>query len=188
MAAAPQGGGQPDNSYGMLWGIAAIFAVLACAWMFFKKPIIHGYLSLKLFEVQILNSLSNNKYEALHSLLVSAIRKSDQLAFPDLMMIGDGVGDIIKYPFILIMLVLAFVVYFGNTTRMFKRTYNMRDLVKLEKDNWPQISPVVGLDLIKTNIDEGPWAMALTPMQFCKRHQLLEEIRPQRREGMARKD
>jgi intracellular multiplication protein IcmP len=30
--------------------------------------------------------------------------------------------------------------------------------------------------------------MAMTPMQFCKRNKLLEEIRPQRREGMTRKD
>ncbi len=35
--------------------------------------------------------------------------------------------------------------------------------------NWPQITPVLDLDLIKTDIDKGPWAMAMTPMQFCKR-------------------
>ena len=93
-----------------------------------------------------------------------------------------------RVPVAIILFILAFIVYFGNTTRVFNRVYNMRDFAKFEKNNWPQISPVVGLDLVKADIDKGPWAMAMTPMQFCKKYKLLEEVRPQRREGMSRKD
>jgi intracellular multiplication protein IcmP len=46
----------------------------------------------------------------------------------------------------------------------------------------------MNLDLVKTNIDQGPWAMAMTPMQFCKRYKLLEEHKAQPREGMTRKE
>ena len=187
MAAPQQGGGQ-DNSFGILWGVAAIFAALGGIWFAFKTQIITFYLTIKLYEVHLLNALFNDKYVSLNSLIVTAIANSKRLTFSDLLMLGDGVGNLIKYPLIIIMLILAFVVYFGNSTHLFKRTYSMKDLTKLEKDNWPQITPVVGLDLIKTDIDVGPWAMALTPMQFCKRNQLLEEIRPQRHEGMSRKD
>ena len=69
-----------------------------------------------------------------------------------------------------------------------KRFIKCKILAKLESKNWPQITPVVNLDLIKTDIDTGPWAMALTPMQFCKRYKLLQEIKPVRQEGMSRKD
>jgi intracellular multiplication protein IcmP len=64
----------------------------------------------------------------------------------------------------------------------------MKDLADLEKMNWPQITPVIGLQLDKKDIDKGPWAMALTPMQFCKRYKLLDEHKPQPREGMTRKE
>ena len=52
--------------------------------------------------------------------------------------------------------------------------YQMKDLVRLEKENWPQISSVAGLDLLNTDIDTGPWAMAMQPMQYCKKYKLLE--------------
>jgi intracellular multiplication protein IcmP len=63
----------------------------------------------------------------------------------------------------------------------------MKSLVELEKQNWPQITPVVGLDLLKQDVDKGPWASALTPMQFCKKNNLLEEYKVIPKEG-SRKD
>ena len=54
------------------------------------------------------------------------------------------------------------IVFFSNSTRIFKRVYKMRDLAELEKQNWPQVIPVMHMDLIKTDIDKGSWAMALT--------------------------
>jgi intracellular multiplication protein IcmP len=51
----------------------------------------------------------------------------------------------------------------------------MKSLAEAERKNWPQISPVIPLDLVKQDIDKGPWAMALSPMQFAKKYQLLQE-------------
>lgn len=196
MAAQQQGGGSPDNSAAMLWWVAGIFAALGGIWYGFKESIIRFYLTIKLYEVDFLSAMGNHlnpyfhipSFDQLRSLILSARAYPKNVGFPDLISIGDAVGHWLRYPFILILFALAVIVYFGNTTRVFKRTYSMLDLAKLEQENWPQISPVVGLDLIKTDIDTGPWAMAMTPMQFCKRYRLLEEVRPQRLEGMARKD
>ncbi len=44
------------------------------------------------------------------------------------------------------------------------------------------------LDLVKTDIDIGPWAMALAPMPFCKKNNLLIEHKRPIVEGMARKE
>lgn len=188
MAAPQQGGGQSDNSLSMLWGIAAIFAACGVAWYAFKSHIIYFYLTIKLYEVHLMNALSGDRYQNLHNAIVVAMQNSTRLTFPDLVMLGDGVGDVIKYPLMLLMFILAIVVYFGNSTNIFKRTYNMKDFAELEKTNWPQINPVIGSDLIKTELDVGPWAMALQPLPFCKRYQLLQEVRAQRREGVSRKD
>jgi intracellular multiplication protein IcmP len=56
----------------------------------------------------------------------------------------------------------------------------MDSLVEAEKVSWLQITPVAPLNLIETDIDKGPWAMSLSPMQFAKQHRLmkLERVLP----------
>jgi intracellular multiplication protein IcmP len=108
--------------------------------------------------------------------------------FPELVLLGTTIGNGFRIPLMILLLGLAVVVYFANSTREFKHTYSMPQLAQFEKSNWPQITPVAGIDLNKVDIDTGPWAMAMNPMQFCKRHQLLDEVAVERVEGMSRKD
>ena len=49
----------------------------------------------------------------------------------------------------------------------------MASLANQEQKNWTLISPVIGKSLVKKDINNGPWAMADTPLQFCKKHNLL---------------
>jgi intracellular multiplication protein IcmP len=183
--AAPQQSGQPDNSMGVLWIIAGLFVGGGVIWYAFKVQIINFYFKIKLFEISIISYFTNNLEDVKTTILTTSPGK---FTFDDVVKVGQVVGEYLRIPFVLIIFVLAFVVYFTNSTRVFKRTYSMRDLVNLEKENWPQITPVAGLDLVKENIDKGPWAMAMTPMQFCKKHNLLEEHKRQMQEGMTRKE
>lgn len=186
--AAPQQGGQPDNSAGILWGVAAFLAALGVIWYAFKNYIVLFFLQLKLYEVDLLSYFNQQYFAPLKLQLEAALISPNSVTFPDLLHLGQGVGDWLRFPLVALLFILAFVVYLGNTARVFRRTYNMTELAKLEQVNWPQITPVIGLDLLKTNIDKGPWAMAMTPMQFCKRYRLLDEVRPVRQEGMSRKE
>lgn len=187
MAGAPQQG-QSDNSAGILWGIAAIFAFIGAIWFIFKAQLISGYLALKLYEVNILNALTGNRYQELAYNIASRLKNASGLTFNDVIALGASVGDYIRYPFVILMIILGLVVYFSNNIRVFRRIYSMKSLAELEYTNWPQISPVIGIDLLKVKLDTGPWAMAMSPMQFCKHYNLLEEVRPQRKEGMRRSD
>lgn len=187
MAGAPQqGGGQSDNSMEILWAVAAIFVVTGLVWIFFKEYIVISYLKVKLFEIGIVSHFTD-KLDGLRTLILS-VKNPSLYTFDDISKIGSLVGNYIRIPLVIIIFILAVLVYLGNSTRIYKRLYSMRELVQLEKVNWPQIMPVADLDLINTDIDKGPWAMALTPMQFCKRNQLLEERRGQPKEGMTRKE
>lgn len=182
------GGGQQDNSASMLWTIAALFALLGIVWYAFRSQLIVFYLSIKLYEVNLLNLLTGDRYSGLHDAIIYAIAHPKSLEFADIVLLGNGVGDVVKYPMAAIMIALAVVIYLGNSTRIFRNIYSMKSLIGYEKDNWPQIAPIAGLDLLKTDIDTGPWAMAMQPMQYCKKFRLLEEVRAQRREGMTRKE
>lgn len=187
--AAPQQGNQADNSAGILWGIAAIFAGLAIIWYAFKTQIVSAYLWIKLYEVKLISLFTSNDYlDRLQTAIMAALAVPQAVTLRDLVLIGSGVGAWLRIPFAALLLVLAFFVYQSNTARTYRNTYQMKDLARLEKNNWPQITPVIGLDLLKMDIDKGPWAMAMTPMQYCKRYKILEEVPVRRTEGMSRKD
>ncbi len=194
---APQqgGGGQgSDNSAAMLWSVAAIFATIGAVWYVFKNKIVIYYLTTKLYEVNFLTFLSNQFHfnsqplVQLHASLLYALATPATIKFNDLVNLGGSVGTWFRLPLVLLLVALGIIVYISSNSRVFRREYSMRDLAKVEQVNWPQITPILKLDLLKVDIETGPWAMAMTPMQFCKRYRLLEEVRPQRHEGMSRHD
>ncbi|MDR3492489.1 MAG: type IVB secretion system coupling complex protein DotM/IcmP [Gammaproteobacteria bacterium] len=184
MAAAPQQG-QGEGTAGILWVSVAFLATIAVIWFAFKNVLITYYFKLKLFEISLISyftdSLNGVRYDILSA-------NANKITFPEVLKLGEQVGNYLVYPCIAIIVILAITVYFTNSVRSFKRTYDMKALATSEQVNWPQISPVVKLDLVKTNIDTGPWAMALAPMAFCKKNNLLVEHKRAMQEGMTRKD
>jgi intracellular multiplication protein IcmP len=184
MAAAPQGGGgQSDSSAGILWVVAAIFATLMAVWYKGQSYIVTYYFKLKLLEIDLLSVFTSNLDDVKTSILVS---DPAHTTFDVMLKVGQAVGYYLRIPCIVI--ILSILVYTTNKVRIYKRIYSMRDLVNLEKNNWAQANPIAALDLLKTDIDKGPWAMAMTPMQFSKKNGLLEEYRRAPQEGTSRKD
>lgn len=186
-----QGGG--DHSAAMLWGIAAFFATLGGVWYVFKAQIVYFYLTVKLFELyalEYIGDIFNHAFniQALQQSIEHGRTLAATISFTDLVSLGDQVGTYWRLPLVALLILLAVIVYTGSTARVFRRTYNMKEFAKLESKNWPQITPVINLDLLKADIDVGPWAMSMTPMQFCKKYNLLEEVRVIRQEAVNRKD
>lgn len=195
MPAAPQGGGggQGDNSYDILWIIAGIAVVGGLIWWKFHIQIVQGYLSFKIYELYVLDMVGGwvghpFYFESLRESLIQSRSFASTMGYMDLIHKSASVGVWVRIPLVVLLLALGVIVYVSNTTRVYRRTYKMREFIKMESQNWPQIMPVINLDLIKTDIDTGPWAMALTPMLFCKKYKLLQEVRPARQEGMSRKE
>jgi len=183
--AAPQQPNQSDNSMGIIWIIAAFFIFGGIIWVSFKNQLIHFYFTIKLWEIDLLGFFTPRLADV-KSTIVTA--DSNQLTFQDIVKVDEAVGDYLRYPLILIICILAVIVFLSNSTRIFKKIYNMKELAEYERANWPQITPVTHLNLVKTDIDKGPWAMALTPMQFCKKNNLLQEYRRPQQEGMTHKE
>lgn len=177
--------GQDEGSMGILWIIAACLVFGYLIWYLFKVQIIHGYFQLKLWEIDFISIFTQRLQDVRLFILNSDAAK---VTFDEVLAVGNAVGSYLRIPIVIICLGLALTIYFANSTRLYKRTYSMGDLAELEKVNWPQITPVLGLELNKQDINKGPWAMAMTPMQFCKRHKLLEEYKVQPKEGMTRKE
>lgn len=173
-----QGPGQEDkNSYGILYAIAAIFICGLLIWHFYGNELRYAYFKVKLWELQAISFFVDDEVvEQWKSGVGSAFEQGTigRATMFEAEQTANLTGEYLRYPISIILGFLAWFLYRGHATMRFNKTYDMGLLARQEKENWPQISPVVELDLIKEDILKGPWAMAMNPMQFSKKHKLLE--------------
>lgn len=161
-----------DNSLAPLWIVLCLFLLGWLLWAFFHIQIVTFALQIKFWESRLISFFLPSMWQLpldIHRLVPAAV------SFPQLLDVSREIGSYLRYPIILILIVLAFIIYLSHINLQFKKTYNMNTLAEAESKNWPQISPVIKLDLVQEDIDKGPWAMALSVMQFAKKYQLLHE-------------
>ncbi|HVY53358.1 MAG TPA: hypothetical protein VHA13_02445, partial [Gammaproteobacteria bacterium] len=92
--AAPQGGGGagPDQgSTAIIWAIVAIFVILGLIWYVFKIQIITGYLSLKIWELNVIGFFARSSSIAGLKNLLQSLNPA-VLNFEDLVSMGQLVG------------------------------------------------------------------------------------------------
>lgn len=171
------GGQQPDNSLGPLWIMLAICIVGGLIWYFLHTYLMIAFLAIKSVELAIIG-LFTSSVDGVRSFIHIVSPASvtlDQAHF-----VASSVGKYISIPCVLIMLIFAWRIYKSASATAYRQSYEMKTLAKAQENTWPQIKPVVPLDLIKVDVRKGPWAMALTPMEFAKQKKLIieEEVMP----------
>ncbi|MGD9153605.1 MAG: type IVB secretion system coupling complex protein DotM/IcmP [Gammaproteobacteria bacterium] len=165
------GGGQHEGSMGIVWVIVGVFIFLWGTWYFAHAELVRLFFHLKLFEITIIQFFADVLGQT-KSLILNA--NPQQVSFPTVVLVAGKVGYYLRIPLVIIMVLLGIVLYFKSATTGFKRTYDMKALLKSETEIWPYESPVMSLDLVKEDIDKGQWAMALSPMRFAKKYKLLK--------------
>jgi len=176
--ASPQN--QQDDHLAPIWITAICFAGLLIAWFFLRAPLIRLFFQLKLIEIDIF-SLFFPSLLATRNMILTADPAT--IPMPEVIKIANSVGSYLAPIAATCLLVFAYFLYKKSITLRFRRTYNMKVLLKLESVNWPQTTPVVDLDLAKEDIDTGVWGMSKTPMQFAKMHKMLKEQKKAAEEG-----
>src|SRR3990172_4527277 len=176
-----------DNSLDFLWLMALIIGAVILSWYFGKVYIVSAVFYVRLYEITALDFVFGllAKLTQLVGLpspqfnlgeLANYIRKNigTPINFSDLGSMSTIVGNYIRYPLTLLMLAGAALLHFGGASHRFRHIFDTKLFKNLEQENWPQITPVVKLDLVNTKLDEGPWAFSPSPMRFCKKHDLLD--------------
>lgn len=183
------GGGQQqqggaDNSLGFLWILIALFIVVLVVWYVWHAQIVAFVFKIKLFEIAVIrlftSALDPLKTE-METVSVASVTVSQ------LGQLSDIVGRYMRFPLAGVLGFFAFLLYRASAANNFRKIYTMKTLQKQEQENWPQIMPTTKLDLAKEHIDQGKWAMAMTPMQFAKENKLVKEEEKAPEEGELRK-
>lgn len=171
------GGGGDGKSDGMtiLWAIFGIMVIVFLVWYFFKEQLVWLFIKIRLYEFMLVN-IFVNKTEVNNSIVfLQSALPSDFLAHPEYFaMASEQVGNFFMYPSIFFIVVMAIFIFKNHRFMRYVRAHNMETLMSQEQKNWPQISPVVNLDLMAMDINKGPWAMAMNPLQFCKAYKLVK--------------
>lgn len=183
------GGGEADkNTYYILWVIALIGAIAALIWYFFKEQLKAFFILVRTGELFLIDAVLSiipsdlpyignaiqtaqvdvaSNYQAIQTITPAIL--SAEMADT----LSTAAGEYLRYPIIILLVLFVIITFRGNVQARFKRKFNMRTLAATEQINYPQISVATKLDILEQDLDSGPWAMALTPMQFCKRNKLV---------------
>ena len=173
----PQAGGQGqqgDDALAPLWITGVMFFIAYVLWATKHELIVQFVFYINLGESYLVNLLWPG--DPLQG-VINYIHQTDpsKVDWDTLMNVTTMVGAYMRFIFGLILGLLAFILYQKDLSSKFSKVYSMKTLRLQEKENWPAISPVVAEDLVKTDIDVGPWAMALNPMEFARKYNLLKK-------------
>jgi intracellular multiplication protein IcmP len=173
--AGQQQGQDGGDSMDLLWGVAFVVAICLALWFFARGPIIKVLLTFKLGEIWLI-SFFTDSLAPVQAKILAAYNAPTSIGFNELGSWLHLVGMPLRIPTMIVVGLLAVYVFFKHPILKFKNVFSTEVLRQLEKQNWPQITPIVDLNLVKTPINEGPWAMAQSPMEFAKSKKLLEEL------------
>lgn len=183
------GGGAPqqgdDNAMNILWGIVGIFLLGTAIWLAFSEHLKFGFIKLRQFELNIIYlfmkilPLDFINLGYLREEVAKALYLAKQTDYQNLTMnlaeyLSMVAGNYLRYPIIICLVIFSYFSFYKNIINRYRKHYDMHSLSHQESTEWPQIKPVIGLDLVNEPLNTGPWAMGTSPLDFCKQYQLLE--------------
>jgi intracellular multiplication protein IcmP len=156
----------------------AILITGAIIWFYWRVEILKFIFMVRGYELDFVSlfvpSIWAQKLELAKQFMHTAKEINYQeVTWDQMVMVTTYIGDYIKYPAFIILAGLGILVFMTNPLSRFKKVYSMKSLLEHEKPIWPYIIPVAKLDLLNTDIHKGPWAMAMNPMNFAKRNNLI---------------
>ncbi|HFK8690347.1 TPA: type IVB secretion system coupling complex protein DotM/IcmP [Legionella pneumophila] len=163
-----------DNSMAPVWIVILLFITAYFVWALAHQYIVSFVFTINIWQARLVNLFLNNQLLANQIYLMQTL-DPNTVNWDQMVTVMRAVGDYMRYPVICILVVLAFVLYNSNVTLKYRKTYDMKSLRAQEQFNWPAIMPIVKEDLVSQDVNKGPWAMALTPMEFARKYNLLRK-------------
>ncbi|OGT48790.1 MAG: hypothetical protein A3E82_08240 [Gammaproteobacteria bacterium RIFCSPHIGHO2_12_FULL_38_11] len=183
-----QGGGQQqtDQTANIFWMVVLIFGAAIIFWFVDSRILVIPVFWMRVHEIDAMRYLAEWWIPVAQFLHITppdmhqlnALQKYMQTVRPssvtwtNFSAINADLGEWTRYPIVIIFVMLAAFVFFRGAAQ-FRHDYDMKSLRMVGQEVWPQIIPVLSLDLVKENIDKGPWAMCQLPLDFCHQHELL---------------
>ena len=191
-----QGQGQQNSSQGIeiVYYIGALFLILGYAWYQYHAQIVAFILEIQLYQAYVmlfplglLAETAQDMLPAQYAAPIMLITQSLAQTINDIHNMNYGNTTFAEMAEVISRVGIYFAAYtspiwvaiavFIQTTGVataFDEKYKMEDFRRKESVNWPPINTVLGSKLLKQPIDGGDFGMCLQPMEFAKKHNLLD--------------
>lgn len=173
MAAQPQQQSS-DNGMAPVWIIVLMFLVGYVIWREAHQYIVGFVFFLDIWQAKLVHLFIGGNVLANEIEIMQTVNPAS-VNWQQMMLLTNSIGEYIRYPVLVILAVLAVWLYRSDITLKYRKTYNMKSLTNQEQYNWPAVMPSANVDFISLDINSGPWAMALTPMEFGRKYKLLKK-------------
>lgn len=195
--AAGGGGGGSDNSMALLWIIGFVFVIGAILWLSFSEEFLYLFIKIRHAEAVFLYWCvkylpsgidSIKRLQDFSSNLVSVTNAltPDNLSLDYAAQLSHYIGMMLRFPASVFLIYFCYLMYGHNVKIRYKKVYNMDSLARQEASIWPQINPTLGIKINEMSISEGPWAMSMSPLEFCKKFNLINIKVEVSKEGVSR--
>lgn len=175
MAQQPQQqGGGSDNSMAPVWIMVLLFITAFLIWKFAHQYIVAFVFYLNVLQAKLVSLFVTNPHLESNVYLMQTIDPGT-VEWDQFVALTRSVGDYIRYPVVVILVILSLFLYKSDIKLKFRRFHNMKTLRSQEQRNWLAIIPIIKEDLANTDLSKGPWAMGLTPMEFARKYHLLRK-------------
>lgn len=163
-----------DNSMAPVWIIILLIATVYIIWYFDHTYIVSFVFYINILQAKLVHFFVDSQALS-HEIYLMQTLDPETVNWDQMMLLSRNVGAYTRYPIIAILAVSAFLLYTTNVTLKYRKTYTMKLLRTQEQYNWPAIMPVIKLDLTNVDINQGPWAMGLSPIEFARKYKLLKK-------------
>ena len=167
-----QGGQKDSGELEILWVVVGIMGAILLLIILFHTQILTAVLWVKYAELKILSFfMVGQQYQGIESFINPD--NHNRISWAELTLLSEEIGNTLKGPCSILCIIFMIITYYKHPTSGFRDIENMHTLSDKVRQTFPAINVVNGLNLVKQSIDEGPWAMALTPIEFGRKHGLL---------------
>lgn len=180
---------QPNSGMDIIYIVGFFMAIFVAAWYFFHPVIVRYLFAFRLIQADLIKDVADVINNLLSTVYLPTINLQDldfaienmtnadvtQISYQQVVIVSNQVNGYLAVPSVLLAMLLCTHLVFFKASSRFKEKYSMLSLRSQEKVNWPEITPIVNTNLIKTNIDKVPWNMSVQPIDFAKKYQLLDK-------------
>lgn len=192
-----QSGGQQNNSsqgLELAYYVGGLIVVFGYLWYQYHAKIVEAVLNVQLYQAYAMIFPLGLAVEVAQDILPAALAApiillTQNLAavindihsvnyadvtFTEMTYMIGRVGSYFAAYTCPIWLAIAVYIQTAGVATAFDEKYKMEEFRRKESVNWPPINTVLGTKLLASKLDEGEFAMCMQPMEFAKKHKLLD--------------
>lgn len=179
--AGASGKGKEGSDFGelsdYLYMAAAIVIILFMLWFAFRQQLTWLLFHARDFALLVIGAVSDGAASMRRDLhIVAAHVDPKKIEYEQFKNIAQATGMYARWLWVpLAILFAAANLFMGNPVTRLKRVFTPESLAKDQMKVWPEITPVVGLNLSQGDITAGPWRVTETEREFANKRGILDE-------------